>query len=99
MDQLAAILTQSRLVLGLDSGPLHLAVAAGTPTVHLYGPVNPQTFGPWGPPDHHRVIISAWPCIPCDRLDYDPSELAHHPCVREIDVNSVLEAARQVLAA
>ncbi len=99
LDQLAAILTQSRLVLGPDSGPLHLAVAVGTPTVHLYGPVNPQTFGPWGPPDQHRVVVSAWPCIPCDRLDYDPGELAHHPCVREIDVNSVLEAARQVLAA
>jgi lipopolysaccharide heptosyltransferase II len=99
LDQLAAILAQSRLVLGLDSGPLHLAVAVGTPTVHLYGPVNPETFGPWGPPERHLVVVSAWPCIPCDRLDYDPSELVLHPCVREIDVNAVLKAARQVLAA
>jgi lipopolysaccharide heptosyltransferase II len=99
LDQLAAILNDSRLVLGLDSGPLHLAVAVGAPTVHLYGPVNPKTFGPWGPPERHRVILSAWPCIPCNRLDYGPTQLAHHPCVREIGVNPVLEAARQALAA
>jgi lipopolysaccharide heptosyltransferase II len=99
LDQLAAILNQSRLVLGLDSGPLHLAVAVGAPTVHLYGPVNPEIFGPWGSPERHRVIVSAWPCVPCNRLDYGPDELAHHPCVREIDVNPVLKAAREVLAA
>jgi heptosyltransferase-2/heptosyltransferase-3 len=99
LDQLAAILNDSRLVLGLDSGPLHLAVAVGAPTVHLYGPINPESFGPWGPPERHRVIHSAWPCIPCNRLDYGPAELAHHPCVREIDANLVLETALKALAA
>jgi ADP-heptose:LPS heptosyltransferase len=97
LDQLAALFGRCRLVLGLDSGPLHLAVAAGAPTVHLYGPVDRATFGPWGPPERQRALVSAWPCIPCNRLDYAPDELADHPCVREIGVNEVLSAARQVL--
>jgi ADP-heptose:LPS heptosyltransferase len=96
---LSAILAECRLVLGVDSGPLHLAVAVGTPTIHLYGPVDSATFGPWGPAGRHRALVSDWPCIPCNRLDYDRDELAHHPCVREIDPNSVLAAARQSLSA
>lgn len=99
LDQLAALFAQCRLVLGLDSGPLHLAVAVGTATVQLYGPVDRTTFGPWGPPERHRVLVSAWPCIPCNRLDYSPDELAYHPCVREIGVAEVLEATRQALSA
>lgn len=99
LDQLAALLSRCRLVLGPDSGPLHLAVALGTPTVHLYGPVDPTTFGPWGLPERHAVITSAWPCIPCNRLDYGVSELAHHPCVREIPVDAVLAAARHAVLA
>ncbi len=99
LDQLAALLSRCRLVLGPDSGPLHLAVAMGTPTVHLYGPVDPTSFGPWGLPDRHAVLTSAWPCIPCNRLDYSDSELAHHPCVREIPVEAVLAAARRAVLA
>ncbi len=97
LDQLAALFARCRIVLGLDSGPLHLAVAVGAPTVHLYGPVDTATFGPWGAPERQRALNSAWPCIPCNRLDYRPGELPHHPCVREIKVDAVLEAARQAL--
>ena len=99
LDQLAAVLSKCRLVLGLDSGPLHLAVATGTTTVHLYGPVDAEIFGPWGSKERHRVLVSGWPCIPCNRLDYGPNELANHPCVREISTDAVLTAAHQTLAA
>jgi ADP-heptose:LPS heptosyltransferase len=98
LDQLAALFSRSRLVLGVDSGPLHLAVAVGTPTVHLFGPVDAVAFGPWGPQERHHAIVSAWPCIPCNRLDYGVDELAHHPCVREISVNAVLDAAQRALS-
>jgi ADP-heptose:LPS heptosyltransferase len=95
LDQLAAVFRGCRLVLGLDSGPLHLAVAMGTPTVHLYGPVDVVTFGPWGAAERHRALTSDWPCIPCNRLDYADDSVPHHPCVREIGVEKVLAAARQ----
>jgi len=94
---LAALMARSRLVLGVDSGPLHLAVAVGAPTVHLYGPVDSRTFGPWGDPARHVVITSNMDCIPCNRLDYAPEELDEHPCVRNIPAEHVLEAAERLL--
>jgi len=92
---LAALFARCRLVLGPDSGPLHLAVAVGTPTVHLFGPADPARFGPWGPPDRHRVVTAGCPCAPCGRLDWPAS--ADHPCVRLIPVADVVAAARGVL--
>ena len=97
LGQLAALFQRCRLVMGPDCGPLHLAVATGTPTVHLYGPVDVAKFGPWGDPQKHRVLTSDWECIPCDRLDYSPKELLSHPCVRDITAEAVLEAAEAQL--
>jgi heptosyltransferase-2/heptosyltransferase-3 len=90
---LAAVYARCRLVMGPDSGPLHLAVAVGTPTVHLYGPAATARFGPWGPAERHRVVAPILlPCAPCGRLDWpDPAD---HPCTRTLDVARVLAAAR-----
>jgi len=97
LGRLAALFQRCRLVMGPDCGPLHLAVATGTPTVHLYGPVDPQKFGPWGEPEKHVVLTSDRECIPCNRLDYSAEELPSHPCVREISTKAVLEAAQKLL--
>ncbi len=93
---LAALLAEARLVLGPDSGPLHLAVAAGAPTLHLFGPADPVRFGPWGPAERHRVLTSGWACAPCGKLDW--TDLPLHGCVRDITPAQVLEAARTLLA-
>ena len=94
---LAAIMARCRLVLGVDSGPLHLAVAMGTPTVHLFGPVDSRAFGPWGDPARHIVVTAEMDCIPCNRLDYTPTELHQHPCVRNITAEQVLEAVERLI--
>jgi lipopolysaccharide heptosyltransferase II len=96
LGELAAIMARCQLVLGVDSGPLHLAVAMGTPTVHLFGPVDSRAFGPWGDPARHIVVTSELDCIPCNRLDYAPAELYQHLCVRNITVEQVLEAVDKV---
>jgi len=96
LGELAAIMARCQLVLGVDSGPLHLAVAMGTPTVHLFGPVDSRAFGPWGDPARHIVVTSELDCIPCNRLDYAPTELYQHPCVRNITVEQVLEAVERL---
>jgi ADP-heptose:LPS heptosyltransferase len=97
LGQLGALYRRCDLVLGPDCGPLHLAVALGTPTVHLFGPVGWRTFGPWGDPLRHRVLTSGLPCIPCNHLDYGPEELTAHPCVRLIEVEQVVNAAEKIL--
>jgi heptosyltransferase-2/heptosyltransferase-3 len=95
--QLAALYARAALVLGSDSGPLHLAVAVGAPTVHLYGPIPPAKFGPWGDPARHTVLQTNWPCAPCDRLYWPPSVLPHHACMAAITPAAVLQAAGALL--
>jgi lipopolysaccharide heptosyltransferase I len=46
--ELARILRDSSLVIGSDTGPLHLAAALGTRVIGLYGPTNPARNGPYG---------------------------------------------------
>lgn len=46
--QLVALTRRVALVVGGDSGPVHLAAALGVPVVALYGPTDPARNGPWG---------------------------------------------------
>ena len=95
--QLAAIYRVCDLVLGSDSGPLHLAVAVGAKTVHLYGPVPAANFGPWGDPARNTVIVSPFACVPCDRLDWPADALPLHGCMAAIQPQQVVDAALRLL--
>lgn len=97
LDELAALMAQCRLVIGVDSGPLHLAVSQGVPTIHLFGPTDHRLFGPWGDTTRHVVITGDMECAPCNRLDYLPHELLDHPCVRSIPASKVLAVADSLL--
>jgi heptosyltransferase I len=70
LGDLVALVAAAGLVLSGDTGPLHLAAAAGTPIVGLYGPTDPARNGPWSPADvtlsrtrqcacHHRRRCTA----------------------------------------
>lgn len=50
--ELAFVLRHARVVIGADTGPLHLAAALGTKVVGLYGPTNPARNGPYGQLEH-----------------------------------------------
>lgn len=50
--QLAWILRNAEVVIGGDTGPLHLADALGTKVIGLYGPTNPRRNGPYHQPQH-----------------------------------------------
>lgn len=70
--QTAALLSRCRMFVGNDSGPMHLAVAAGTPVVEVTchpttGPLDhansPARFGPWEVPAKVvRPRDHRWPC-------------------------------------
>jgi lipopolysaccharide heptosyltransferase III len=88
--ELAAVFEQAQAVLGVDSGPLHLAVAVGAPTAHLYGPSDVATYGPWGDPARHRVIKAAMTCPDCGNLD--PHRPEGSGCMLAIGVEQVDDA-------
>ncbi|TVR97451.1 MAG: glycosyltransferase family 9 protein [Rhodospirillales bacterium] len=50
----AAMFQRCRLFIGNDSGLMHLAAAAGTPTIGLFGPTRDELYRPWG--EHCRVV-------------------------------------------
>ena len=60
--ELAFILRQARVVIGGDTGPLHLAAALGTKVIGLYGPTDPRRNGPYGQLDHciDRFRTTKW---------------------------------------
>jgi ADP-heptose:LPS heptosyltransferase len=88
--QMAALLNQCKMVVTNDNGPMHLAVAAGTPTVTIYGPTDPASWNPGGP--RHRVLQAAGlRCLGCN-LNHCPFG---HECMTGITPGQVLS---QVLA-
>lgn len=48
LTETAACLSRARLFVGNDSGLMHMAAAAGTPTLGLFGPTDERIYGPWG---------------------------------------------------
>ena len=48
LDQLIALTKRVTVVIGGDTGPLHLACALGKPVVGIYGPTDPKRNGPYG---------------------------------------------------
>lgn len=66
LKQLGAVIAEARLSICVDSVPMHLAAALGTPVVALFGPSNEHEWGPWQVPQ--RVLVSDHACRPC-RLD------------------------------
>jgi len=95
--ELVALYGRCALVLGPDSGALHLAVASGTPTLHLYGPADPVRFGPWGDPARHRVVRAGMHCDRCG--DLSPDRPRGAACMLAIGTEQVLAAARELLSA
>lgn len=95
LPELAELLRKAALVIGTDTGPLHLAVAVGSPTVHLFGPTRPERFGPWGPRARHRVVQAQLRCPRCG--DIGPDRACGTACMMAIDVDDVLGAALELL--
>ncbi len=80
---LAEITRDARLYVGCDSGPLHLASAVGTPSVALFGPKDPRTYGPYNP--RSRVVQKA-----TDTRAYTGEMI-------NITVEDVMQACRELL--
>jgi heptosyltransferase-3 len=83
---LGALLAGARGFLGVDSAPMHMAAAVGTPAVALFGPSGDIMWGPWG--RGHRVIRKKWPCRPCGRDGCDGTKKSR--CLEEIEPGEVL---------
>lgn len=78
-------------VVGIDSGPMHLASALGKPGVAIFGPTDPARHGPYG--DSMKVLRSASAATSYKRMPEIQESM------REISADQVLSALKASLAA
>lgn len=105
---IATLLRHARVYVGTDTAVTHLAAAAGTPTVALFGPSNPVKWGPWpvgcttepspwamrGTQRHGNVVLvqGEADCVPCRLEGCDRHVNSLSRCLQEMPATRVLEA-------
>lgn len=94
--ELRALIGRSRLFIGGDTGPLHIAATTRTPVVGLYGPTLPQRSAPWRDPAIPTVSleIEGLPCRPCEQRVCEPGDFR---CLTTIRPDVVAAAAEEML--
>jgi len=90
--ELAALIAKADLLITVDTGPLHIAGAVGTPVLAIFGPTDYRGWGPRGPRD--VIVHNRTECWPCGRR-----ECGHHRCMTGLAAGEVIRAAADLLAA
>ncbi len=95
LKELAAMTARARLFVGVDSAPMHIAAAMGTPAVAIFGPSGDREWGPWNVAS--RIVAStAHPCRPCGSDGCNGSKISE--CLTTLPVTQVLGACEDLLA-
>lgn len=94
--ELRALIGRSRLFIGGDTGPLHIAATTATPVVGLYGPTLPERSAPWRDPSIPSISlqIEGLPCRPCEQRVCEPGDFR---CLTTIGPEAVAQAAEEAL--
>jgi ADP-heptose:LPS heptosyltransferase len=95
LPQLRALVACSRLFIGGDTGPLHIAATTATPIVGLYGPTEPARSAPWRDARlvTESIEVAGLPCRPCDQRVCEPGDFRCLTTLRPEDVLSAAERA------
>jgi ADP-heptose:LPS heptosyltransferase len=99
-DEIVALIASCDLVISIDSGPVHVAGAVGTPVIGLFGPLDPALVLP---PDAQALgLFSDVPCLFCHNktpvihwISGCPNDIA---CMKKLDYETVFEAVKSMLA-
>jgi lipopolysaccharide heptosyltransferase I len=91
LKDLAALYERADALITTDTGPMHLAAAAGTPVVALFGPTAPWRTGPFG--SGHRILRAELACSPCLKKHCDRG----HECMEQITVDQVVQATEEIV--
>ncbi len=89
--ELMAYISQLRLFITNDSGPMHIANAFRVPIVAIFGPTSPEATSPFHSP--YIILKKDVACAPCN---YRVCPIGHN-CMREISVEEVYSACLKLL--
>ena len=90
-----ACLKRARLFIGNDSGAMHLAAAAGAPTIGLFGPSDDRLYAPWG--ENTRVVRGPRSFEQIQAVDPGFSQALCH--MMDLPVKTVVAAANALVKA
>jgi heptosyltransferase-3 len=93
--ELVALISKAKLSVCVDSMPMHVAAATGTPVVALFGPSGDVEWGPWRVTS--EVVASDHPCRPCGNDGCGGGKVSE--CLTTLEVSRVFAAAGRLLAA
>ncbi|MFA5404256.1 MAG: glycosyltransferase family 9 protein [Ignavibacteria bacterium] len=82
----SALMRKCKLIIGNDSGLLHLAVASGVPILGIYGPTNPVSQGPYG---EKNIVVrnESLDCLNCNLLECKIGNI----CMTELPKDIIVE--------
>ncbi|MFH1741652.1 MAG: glycosyltransferase family 9 protein [bacterium] len=90
---LCVLIQVADLVIASDSGPIHIAGAAQTPAVAIFGPTDPKV---WAPTDPCITVLRKSDCPPCNN-SFFCKERSDFACTEEVQVEDVIEACERIL--
>ncbi len=89
--ELPALIAQSDMVVGNDSGVIHISAALGKPTVGIFGATNPIWYYPYN--KFSKFIYKKYPCSPCDIKTF----CRDYKCMRAISPEEVLSIVGEMM--
>nr|MBC8204653.1 glycosyltransferase family 9 protein [FCB group bacterium] len=94
LKQTIAAMEMMNIFITNDSGPMHLAMAMGIPTVAIFGPESPVRYGPIS--DKHIAIFKNYDCSPCIFFVQAKKIKCRQDakCIRDITVDEVFEGVK-----
>ena len=95
LNQFAALAKQCSLVVANDGGPLHVAVAVGSKTLSIFGPVDNIVYGPY-PVEGHAVVKKDLACQPCYRR-FRRAKCEHIRCLNDLSVEEAFKKVEAIL--
>ena len=96
LPELRALVARSRLFVGGDTGPLHIAATTATPVVAVFGPTLAERSAPWRNPASPTVslAVDGLPCRPCEQRRCVHGDFR---CLTSLAPDDVLSAAERLL--
>lgn len=88
----SALIRKCKLIIGNDSGLLHLSVASDVPVLGIYGPTNPKSQGPFG--EKNEIVRNEeLECLNCNLLECKIGNV----CMTELPKEKIIDGIKSIL--
>jgi heptosyltransferase-2 len=98
LETLTGIIAHLDVLVGVDTGPVHLARLLNVKTLSLFGPTSIKRWGPGGFDENmHQALSLNLECQPCSNHGGPACPLSHHKCMHEMTPDSVVNKLSEML--